>query len=80
LLPTIIIEYLHFRDVRGHHHRNIATSQIKPEAKSLCVLKNFIVNDGDLETLSVSRGVRGEGHKWIVGRGEFNIVCSTIYN
>ena len=35
-----------------------------------------IINDGDIETLSVSRGsgVRGEGHKRIVGGGEFKIV------
>ena len=65
---TIVVNNVHFRDVRIHYHRDIgAISQSESETKSLCVLKNSIISDIDFKTLSVGRGVRGEGHKWIVG-------------
>ena len=37
-----------------------------------------IINDGDIETLSVSGGVRGEGHKRIVGSDEFSIIVRIL--
>ena len=39
-------------------------------------LKSSIIGDVDFKTLSVGRGVRGEGHKRIVGTINFIVVVS----
>ena len=78
LLLTVIIDNLHFRDIAAHHHINVGCSQSESETKSLCVLKNQIISDGDVETLSVSGGVRGEGHKRIVRSDEFSVIVRIL--
>ena len=75
---TIIINDVDLCRVWDDNYRKCCIcTKSQVQKKVFSVFKGFIISDIDIKTLSVSGGVRGEGHKRIVGGSNLSKISVT---